>query len=207
MADSTVPRPAGTLEWPAFGPDDVFRARELVDLQYARRELLRRHLRYLHGPGIVCGLRVVAAPTPAWPWRVRVCPGYGVGPCGDELWLRSGVLFNLADAPPVHSPQARQRRLVVLALRLAVDVHRPRGAWPSACGCATPQRHPSRATDLVHVVVVETIPERPGRAGDICSGETPSCPPCPDSCDLPIATVRLPASSGQPIADTDIEKV
>ena len=45
---------------------------------------LRRHNRFLHGWGVVCGLVVKAAPTTALPWRVQI----GEGLCARAVWRR-----------------------------------------------------------------------------------------------------------------------
>jgi len=43
-----------------------------------------RHARYLHGHGVVCGLRVWPTDPPQ-PWRVVVEPGLALDPCGREI--------------------------------------------------------------------------------------------------------------------------
>jgi len=48
------------------------------------REKLKRHNRYLHGTGIVCGLEITPAPAPAPPAAVQISGGYALGPFGDE---------------------------------------------------------------------------------------------------------------------------
>jgi hypothetical protein len=53
-----------------------------------------RHARYLHGYGVVCGLRV--RPTdPPKPWRVVVEPGLALDPCGREIIVPQPVEYQL----------------------------------------------------------------------------------------------------------------
>jgi len=54
----------------------------------------RRHAHYLHGHGVVCGLRV--RPTdPPQPWRVVVEPGLALDPCGREIVVPQPVEYRL----------------------------------------------------------------------------------------------------------------
>jgi len=67
------------------------------DLQDEQEYLVgkdRRHARYLHGYGVVCGLRV--RPTdPPQPWRVVVEPGLALDPCGREIVVPQQVEYRL----------------------------------------------------------------------------------------------------------------
>jgi hypothetical protein len=208
MADARTAGPIGGLTWPGFEPGDVFGTRDLRDLQFARQQLVRRHLRYLHGASVVCGLQVVADPAPAQPWRIRVCPGYGIGPCGDELTLSAALQFDLADTAAAHQTLAGRRGgIVVVGLRPDVELRGGmRETAAGGCVCTTPERHAARLADRTRVVVLDArlIPARPD--GDLCQGELP-CPPCPVVCDLPIARVRLPASVKQALTDAAIVRI
>lgn len=54
-----------------------------------------RHARYLHGYGVVCGLRI--RPTdPPQPWRVIVEPGLALDPCGREILVPQPVEYRLS---------------------------------------------------------------------------------------------------------------
>ncbi|HMN27196.1 MAG TPA: helix-hairpin-helix domain-containing protein [Caldilineaceae bacterium] len=53
------------------------------------RQRLRRHNRYLHGWGAVCGAVVSAT---ANPWQVQVGEGYVVTPEGDEVYIPAAAL-------------------------------------------------------------------------------------------------------------------
>src|SRR5215471_15459492 len=60
------------------------------------REKLRRHNRYLHGWGVVCGCEVKPSPTKDKPFQVVICPGYVITPFGDEIMIGTPALFDLA---------------------------------------------------------------------------------------------------------------
>jgi hypothetical protein len=69
----------------------------MAEQQYFRQKL-RRHNRFLHGWGVVCGMRVTAAPDvqKKMPWRVKIDAGYALGPYGDEIYLAEPYCFDLA---------------------------------------------------------------------------------------------------------------
>src|SRR5947208_3468001 len=90
--------PRGALQKAAFEAGDVVTACDLNLEQEYRIQLLRHHLRYLHGWGVVCGLKVAAVLDPRRPWLIRVCPGYGVGPCGDEMLMPKAIDYDIRDA-------------------------------------------------------------------------------------------------------------
>src|SRR6516165_1991752 len=70
--------------------DDMFADQEYFLLK------LRRHNRFLHGWGTVCGLVVTAAPTSDLPWQVQIGAGYALGPYGDEIYVAEPVSLDLA---------------------------------------------------------------------------------------------------------------
>src|SRR5213075_1626484 len=76
----------GPLERLHYFPRQLLTADDMRTEQEYFREKLRRHNHYLHGWGVVCGC-VVEPVTTAKHWRVRVCPGYVVGPQGDEICI------------------------------------------------------------------------------------------------------------------------
>jgi hypothetical protein len=70
----------------------VLGARDLQDEQtyFLEKEIL--HARYLHGYGVVCGLRV--RPTePPQRWRLVVEPGLALDPCGREIVVPQAVEY------------------------------------------------------------------------------------------------------------------
>ncbi len=74
------------LERVRYFPRQLLTADDMGVEQEYFREKARRHNRYLHGWGVVCGCAVEPAPN-AKTWTVRVCPGYVVGPQGDEILI------------------------------------------------------------------------------------------------------------------------
>ena len=80
---------------PQYIAGNLFGARDLNDEQAYRLDHVKHHARLLHGWGVVCGLTVIAAPQPGAPWTIRVCPGYAIGPCGDEIEVPAAVLLDI----------------------------------------------------------------------------------------------------------------
>jgi hypothetical protein len=89
---------------PACGPQCLCRPRffagqllteaDLNALQDYVIEKDRRHNRYLHGWGVVCGLEVVCHPCPG---SVTIRPGYAIGPYGEEIVVPGEYRLDLCD--------------------------------------------------------------------------------------------------------------
>ncbi|MBI5960842.1 MAG: hypothetical protein HY866_19040 [Chloroflexi bacterium] len=62
------------------------------------RERLRRHNRFMHGWGVVCGAEVWQTDAAADPWQMSVGEGYVVTPRGDEVYIPSGAAINIESA-------------------------------------------------------------------------------------------------------------
>lgn len=149
---STDVRPrAAVHEIVRYFPRQLISADDMNAAQDYIREKLRRHNRYLHGWGIVCGLEVKADPTDTQPWRVRICPGYALTPNGDEIEVPKApkVYFDLAtgwsegcdpcaSGPPCAPPDARptgERTVVYMAICYRECMTRPVRVHPAGCGC------------------------------------------------------------------------
>src|SRR5262245_3924092 len=89
-----------TMERVRYFPRQLLTADDMVADQEYFRQKMRRHNRFLHGWGTVCGLRVSAAPTESAPWRIRIHPGYALGPYGDEIFVAEDVYLDLARSGP-----------------------------------------------------------------------------------------------------------
>jgi hypothetical protein len=70
------------LERPRFFAGQLLTEAELNSDQAYVLAKNRLHNRYLHGPGVVCGLQVVCDDCDGW---VRVKPGYAIDPCGNDI--------------------------------------------------------------------------------------------------------------------------
>lgn len=185
--------PPGSLLRPDWKAGVSLHASDLqLDQQY-RLQRLRRHLRLVHGWGVVCGLNVVAG---ANDWEVWICPGYGIGPCGDEIELRHRTLVDLRDylwTRPVGVP-GQQLWIALEAVEKPLSGDATACGSQCGCGCQSHQDHTSRSADTATVVVLWAPPATPISSINICSGQTPTCPPCPKTCELVLAVITLPAS-------------
>lgn len=135
------------------------------------RQKLRRHNRYLHGFGVVCGLSVEAAADATHPWQVRVCSGYALAPQGDEILVPEPVLFDLAtggqkDEPcaPCPCPPNPQmgnddRRLVFLGARYSECSTRPVRVHPAGCACDEDSCDYSRIRDDFCLAMLCEVPD------------------------------------------------
>src|SRR5512147_2416454 len=84
---------ASSLERLRYFPRQLLTADDMRVEQEYFREKMRRHNRFLHGWGVVCGLEVVADAA-SGPMAVKVCPGYALGPWGDEIYVEEPIAFD-----------------------------------------------------------------------------------------------------------------
>jgi hypothetical protein len=181
---------------------------------------LRRHNRFLHGWGVVCGLAVKAAPVVAAPWRVQVGSGYALGPYGDEIFVADPVYFDLAAClsggitspcePNVLLPGAAGTSTTVyLAIKYSECLARPVQVAYSGCGCDDDPCQYSRICDSFQIQCLPKLPEQPPAFQvslcDIWNGLLAPCPPCPTNPWVVLAKIVLPSSSSTDIADANIE--
>uniref|UniRef100_Q028F5 Uncharacterized protein n=1 Tax=Solibacter usitatus (strain Ellin6076) TaxID=234267 RepID=Q028F5_SOLUE len=182
---------SGALGRPDWRPGGEFTASELRLEQRYFLQRLRRHLRLAHGWGVVCGLNVVSAGG----WCLTICPGYGIGPCGDEILVESPFRFCIRDYLWTQ-PVGNQLNRVWIALEAVGQpaAYEPAPQPHCSCGCAGDREEISRLSDGFKVVVLWTPPVLRRVEFDICSDATPPCPQCPEICALTLASVALPAS-------------
>jgi hypothetical protein len=179
---------------------------------------LRRHNRFLHGWGVVCGLPVTAAPVSAKPWQVQVGSGYALGPYGDEIFLSEAVNFDLAACltggitspcePNVLLPGAAGTSTIVyLAIKYSECLARPVRLAYSGCGCEDGCDY-SRICDSFQLQCLPKLPEQPPPSRvtlcDIRNGVVAPCPPCPTNPWVVLAKITLPSLSSLDIADPNI---
>lgn len=164
------------LERLRYYPRQIMLAEDMRAEQAYFREKARRHNRYLHGWGVVCGCEVQPLQGTANPqaWRVRVCPGYAVSPQGDEIQISDCVDVDLnlgaIDPPcsvrwpcpptgemPGSSGHSRQRAYI--AVRYAECMTRPVRVQPAGCGCDEMGCEYSRIRDSFELRVLWELPE------------------------------------------------
>lgn len=182
------------LKRPEYKAGALFSSRDLADEQEYRWQHLRRHNRYLHGWGVVCGLLVVPVPDPRRPWALRVCPGYAISPCGDEIEVCAAVTIDLADyvwTRPVH--RGKPAAEAYIAIRAAVDEMNPAPA-------ARP-KGAARLCDSFRIEVLWEVPKHASVRFDLCVGGVAPCPVLPDPPVVLLAAVILPSSQRTPLAN------
>lgn len=144
------------LERVRYFPRQLMTAEDMNAEQAYFIERMRRHNRLLHGWGIVCGLEVEASPTGDKPWQVRVKPGFGLSPQGDEIWVAAPVCFDLARPPALDDegcvpcsprPPAGTQSTHYLAIRYVDRPARPVRTSHGDCGCGESNCETSRIRD------------------------------------------------------------
>jgi hypothetical protein len=204
MADDVVngTGPRGALQRPRFSPGDYLGARDLAGEQDWRRQRLRRHNRYLHGWGIVCGLWVAPAREGTRPWAVVVCPGYALGPYGDEILVGCAARVDLREW--MWSRPADEGVLYV-AIRHSEASGSPRRYRAADCDCDDRKTRHSMITEHYRIDVLWTMPD-PGKTPDVdLCHDVPGCVPCPPTPYVLLARVRLPPDESTAIRRTDID--
>src|SRR4051812_15826237 len=92
----TIAETTAGAERVRYFPRQLLTADDMRLEQEYFREKQRRHNRFLHGWGVVCGLEV-KLDADQGPLAIRICPGYALGPCGDEIYVAEAVPFDLSD--------------------------------------------------------------------------------------------------------------
>jgi hypothetical protein len=161
------------LERVRYFPRQLLTADDMRVEQEYFREKARRHNRYLHGWGVVCGCTVEAVPN-AKTWTVRVCPGYVVGPQGDDILidapqevdLKLGAAANpctVRSTYPSGGPMPGENEdgtsTVYVAVRYAECFSRPARVHPAGCGCDESVCEYSRVRDSYEIKVLWQLPE------------------------------------------------
>jgi hypothetical protein len=180
---------------------------------------MRRHNRFLHGWGVVCGLLVKASPAAGTPWQVQIGAGYALGPYGDEIYVAQPVLLDLAKCGPGAATDPCEPSMLVpgtggigariyVAIKYAECFARPVRAMPPGCGCDDDPCEYSRIRDSFQVQCLTQLPPSPVPGPTLCDilrrGFVPLCPPCPDDPWVVLAMVNLPVSPSMNISDSNI---
>ena len=194
-------------------PDDLN-----LEQEYFRSKQ-RWHNRMLHGWGVVCGAQVCMAPkskpngTSFEPWKVRVKPGYVLGPYGDEIIidcvrtvdLRTRGVTGITGEPCVDAvdpwctevfQQSDNPGKLYVAVKYKEVAARPVRVQPAGCGCDDSSCENSRLVDGYEIGVLTECPDShqgPPDIEDLTRGPIPDCPVCPDEPWVVLAEVELDA--------------
>lgn len=185
------------IERPRYYPRQLITADDLTLEQDYVRDKLRRHNRFLHGWGVVCGATLEKTMS-GDAWKVVVKSGYILGPYGDEIWIERDLCIDLrtrcypsaesgedacspcSDAP---AQQPNEAGTVHIAIRYRELKSRPVRIQPVGCGCDDSPCEYSRWRDGYELCVLDECPEsHTGAAPDLLDavrGTLPGCPPLP----------------------------
>jgi len=153
-----------------YFPRQLLTADDMAAEQRYFQEKLRRHNRFLHGWGVVCGLEVSPAPTDDAPWRVQIAAGLALGPYGDEVYVPKTVFLDLArcgagTTTDPCAPNQLQRPgsitsagPVFIAIKYAECVARPVQVLPSGCACDASACEYSRIRDSFQIECLTELP-------------------------------------------------
>ncbi|MGY4828741.1 hypothetical protein ACVNIS_09210 [Sphaerotilaceae bacterium SBD11-9] len=178
MSDLKCAACGGALERVRYFPRQMLTADEMRLEQEYFREKHRRHNRMLHGWGVVCGAAVewVAG---AKDWAVRVCPGFAVGPQGDDIQIDDCIDVDLKlgavpepctvrwPCPPTGNMPGRISDGIAtayVAVRYAECQSRPMRVHPSGCGCDEALCEYSRIRESFEIKVLWELPQSHVRA-------------------------------------------
>lgn len=212
----------GPLERVRYFPRQLLAAEDMRAEQHYFRERMKRHNLFLHGWGVVCGCNIVPDPKNP-PWGVLVCPGYVVGPQGDEISVANPTSFDLQlgaqsqdpCAPawpcpplPVAGPDNKQQ-IGYLAIRYTECVARPVRVHPAGCGCDQLDCEYSRIRDSFELKLLWALPashtaaaawdEAVLRSRDNrrdTGRAFPPCMPCAEDPWVVLAAIRIPIAKG-----------
>jgi hypothetical protein len=159
------------MERVRYFPRQLLTADDMRAEQDYVRDKARRHNRYLHGWGVTCGCTVEAVAGAKSP-TVRVCPGYVVGPQGDEIQIDQCIEVDLKTGPqeqpcsvrwpcpPLGDVPSTQegRSTVYIAVRYAECFARPVRVHPAGCGCDETGCEYSRVRDSYEIKVLWQLP-------------------------------------------------
>jgi hypothetical protein len=202
------------LERLRFFSRQLITADDMCAEQEYFRQKLRRHNRFLHGWGVVCGCLVMPKPDASHLWQVCISPGYVITPQGDEVLVSDAVNFDLggdsqsgpdpcsvpAPCPPVgYQPPPSSKAPVYLAVRYRECNTRPVRVTPSGCGCDEANCEYSRIRDDFDIVRLSQLPKcyaQKAKAEAVDKTQLlvptkagyptlPALPGCPECCDDP----------------------
>ena len=200
---------------PSYDGGRYLSVNELKKEQSYCLQRLRRHNRHLHGWGVVCGLWVVPVNDANRPWAVQVCPGYALGPYGDEIYVPAPTTVDVADylwRRPLKSDSTPY-----VGIRYAEQEARPIPTKTPGCGCEETTYKPSRIRDSFQVDIIwllkmnvigdDTPPTTSSDELDLCKETLNDCPECPSTPYVLLARLGLPTRERDPITQGYIQNL
>ena len=198
--------PLGALQRPEYSSGKYLGSQDLGTEQRYRLQRSRRHNRHLHGWGVVCGLWVVPAGDATRPWQVQVCPGFALGPHGDEIEVSTPAPVSIHDYLWRRPLNVRAMNIAYVGIRYAERQMRPVPAKPLGCSCEETIYQPARIKDGFQIDILWTLPAAIAeQIFDICESGIAPCSECPDSPYVLLARIRLPVHESDPIGYCHIE--
>ncbi|MGW0809109.1 hypothetical protein [Nonomuraea sp. NPDC002799] len=193
------PGPSGqggpdVLERPRYFPRQLITADELTLEADYFRDRMRRHNRFLHGWGVVCGALVCAVAGRAW--QVRVEPGYVLGPYGDEIVIERAQDVPLRSGDPAdpwcsETYERDHDGPLYVAVRYDERRIRPVHAQPSGCDCDQLACEYSRFRDGFAFGILDACPASHEAPSPADAAGNPACPGAPDSPWVVLARVTV----------------
>ena len=214
-----MPSSLATLERTRYFQRQIVGPEDLTQDQSYFRDRDRRHNRFLHGWGVVCGACV--APDPDDDCAVIVDPGYILGPYGDEIVIENRVRVDLCKqdvngnavspcADTIVDPWCSDVRIdersegpLYVAVKYAECSTRPVRSLGCGCGCDDGDCEYSRTRDSYAIRVLTELPDSYRNFGRLqgllgllvgvsCLGEKGRpCPPCPSDPWVILADVTM----------------
>ncbi|MCH8988029.1 MAG: YegP family protein [Chloroflexi bacterium] len=178
---------------PRFFQRQAVTARDLTAGQDYLHERLRRHNRFLHGCGVVCGLEVFLEPLSDAVPSVSITAGYALSPYGDEIYLPEPKVLVLdciedisGDCYQIEPSSSGQR--IYVAARFKEEEAKPVAPIPERCNFVLPCEN-SRYRAGIEIKCFDHLP--------------PSCPPSPVNCDFVLEDL-VQARSTAPLNADDV---
>jgi hypothetical protein len=217
-----------------YFPRQLLTADDMRAEQEYFHEKLRRHNRYLHGWGVVCGFKVVEPGEKDPNWQVTVCPGYVLSPQGDEIMVTDKIKFDLQtklqspepcavrwSCPPEEAPPGdADKKIIYLAIRYIECNSRPVRVHPAGCSCDEAACEYSRVRDSFELKALWKLPDSHKEAAKAdtqwCESwngwlddpanpqPVPPCMPCTNDPWVVLATITLPNDASTSIDIDDI---
>lgn len=209
------------LERLRYFPRQLLTADDMRLEQEYFREKQRRHNRFMHGWGVVYGLLVQVNPKKG-PLALTICPGYALGPCGDEIFVPEPVPFDLTPTTqqmtqPSCANTGLEKALekgLSIVIRYAECQSRPVRTLPAGCGCDDSSCEFSRIRDGFEIRAVLNIGDVfPKPTSTLCdiqgnpAKKLPAFPSPPTSDWVSLATVRIQMQQGGGVATLDEKSI